>query len=142
MPFYEYKCLACGKPVRLFMTFAEFDQTEPACPHCHSVELRRRINRVALAKSEDARMDALMDDSALDGLDEEDPKALGRFMRKMSSEMGEDMGEEFGEVFDLLAVRFSQAFQGAEDILELRTGHRTSDCAAHQEVHRHPEGIG
>ena len=102
MPFYEYKCLACGKPVRLFMTFAEFDQTEPTCPHCHSVELQRRVSRVAVAKSEDARMDALMDDSALNGLDEEDPKALGRFMRKMSSEMGEDMGEEFGEVVDRL----------------------------------------
>jgi putative FmdB family regulatory protein len=102
MPFYEYKCLTCGKPVRLFMTFAEFDQTEPACPYCDSVELQRRISRVAVAKSEDARLDALMDDGALDGLDEEDPKALGRFMRKMSSEMGEDMGEEFNEVVDRL----------------------------------------
>jgi hypothetical protein len=47
-------------------------------------------------------MDAMMDDSALAGLDEEDPKALGRFMRKMSREMGEDMGEEFEEVVDRL----------------------------------------
>lgn len=102
MPFYEYECLACGKPARLFMTFAEFDQTEPVCPQCNSTELRRRISRVSVAKSEDSRMDSLMDDSALAGLDEEDPKALGRFMRKMSSEMGEDMGEEFGEVVDRL----------------------------------------
>ena len=102
MPFYEYKCLTCGKPVRLFMTFAEYDQMQPACPHCNSVQLQRRISRVSVAKSEDARMDTLMDDSALAGLDEEDPRALGRFMRKMSSEMGEDMGEEFEEVVDRL----------------------------------------
>ena len=47
-------------------------------------------------------MDSLMDESALAGLDEEDPRALGQFMRKMSNEMGEDLGEEFGEVVDRL----------------------------------------
>lgn len=47
-------------------------------------------------------MDSLMDDSSLNGLDEEDPRALGRFMRKMSDEMGEDMGDEFSEVVDRL----------------------------------------
>jgi hypothetical protein len=43
-----------------------------------------------------------MDESTLAGLDEEDPRALGRFMREMSQEMGEDLGEEFGEVVDRL----------------------------------------
>ena len=102
MPYYEYKCLACGRPARLFMTFSEYDKEQPACPHCGSVDLQRLISRVAVAKSEDARMDSLMDDSALAGLDEEDPQALGRFMRKMSNEMGEDMGDEFEEVVDRL----------------------------------------
>ena len=102
MPFYEYKCLACGKRVRLFMTFAEYDQMQPACPHCENAEVQRLISRVSLAKSEDARIDTLMDDSALAGLDEEDPRALGHFMRKMSNEMGEDLGDEFGEVVDRL----------------------------------------
>ncbi len=102
MPYYEYKCRACGKRVRIFMTFAEYDEQQPSCPHCQSSDLQRLISRVAMAKSEDARMDSLMDDSALSGLDEEDPKALGRFMRKMSNEMGEDMGDEFGEVVDRL----------------------------------------
>jgi Flp pilus assembly protein TadB len=36
------------------------------------------------------------------GLDENDPKSMGRFMRKLSTEMGEDMGDEFGEVVDRL----------------------------------------
>jgi hypothetical protein len=30
--------------------------------------------------------------------DENDPKSLGRWMRKMSAETGEDLGPEFGEV--------------------------------------------
>ena len=43
-----------------------------------------------------------MDDPALAGLDEEDPRALGKFMRKMSQEMGEEMPGEFNEVVDRL----------------------------------------
>lgn len=102
MPYYDFRCGDCKKPVRLFLTYAEYDDSLPVCPFCQGAHLKRRISRVALAKSEDARMDAMMDDSALAGLDEEDPKALGRFMRKMSREMGEDMGEEFEEVVDRL----------------------------------------
>ncbi len=102
MPYYDYQCQDCRRRVRLFMTYAEYGRSQPSCPHCHSAALKRRIGRVALAKSEDARMDAMMDDSALANLDENDPKALGHFMRKMSQEMGEDLGDEFSEVVDRL----------------------------------------
>jgi hypothetical protein len=97
------------------MSFAEYEATtsatdaasalsasSPTCPHCHNQNLKRRIGRVAVAKSEDTRMDTMMDDSALAGLDEDDPRSIGKFMRKMSREMGEDMGEEFNEVVDRL----------------------------------------
>lgn len=111
MPYYHYKCEACGRPARLFFSYDEYDEAEPTCPHCQSNEMRRHIGRVAVAKSEDARMDNLMDESALSGLDEDDPKSLGRFMRKMSQEMGEDLGDEFGEVVDRL-----EKGQSPEDI--------------------------
>ena len=39
--------------------------------------------------------DSMMPD--LDGLDENDPRSLGRFMRKMAGDAGEDMGPEFNE---------------------------------------------
>jgi hypothetical protein len=42
---------------------------------------------------------------------EEDPKAMGRMMRKMSREMGEDLGPEFDEVVGRL-----EAGQSPEDI--------------------------
>lgn len=44
--------------------------------------------------------DALMNEMA--GLDENDPRALGRFMRKMAAESGEDLGPEFNEVIGRL----------------------------------------
>jgi putative FmdB family regulatory protein len=102
MPFYDFQCEACRRRSRLFYTYAEYDTAVPQCRHCGSSQLKRLISRVALAKSEDARLEAMADDSMLAGLDEEDPRSLGRFMRKMSSEMGEDLGDEFSEVVDRL----------------------------------------
>jgi len=98
MPVYEYRCQNCRRLVRLTFTFSEYGKVEPVCTYCESNDLTRRIGRVTMAKSEDSRMDGMMDDSALAGLDEDDPRSLGKFMRKMSNEMGEDMGDEFNEV--------------------------------------------
>lgn len=48
--------------------------------------------------------------SSMEGV-EEDPRALGKMMRKMGSEMGEDLPPEFDEVVDRL-----EAGQSPEDI--------------------------
>lgn len=97
MPIYEYICRSCKRRVRIFMSYAEYDQATPACPQCGSLDLKRRVGRVAVARSEDSRLENLMDDESLAGM-EDDPRAMGRFMREMSREMGEDLGDEFEEV--------------------------------------------
>ena len=74
------------------------------CPHCTSDQVQRRIGRIRIAKSEESRLDNLTDTTNLEGL-ENDPRALGKMMRKMSNEMGEDVGPEFDEVVDRLEVR-------------------------------------
>ena len=102
MPYYDYLCRTCGKAVRLFISYADYDDAKPQCPHCRSDNLKRRVSRVAVAKSEDSRLDGMLDDPSLAGLEDEDPKALGRFMRKMSQDMGEDLGDEFNEVVERL----------------------------------------
>lgn len=98
MPTYEYTCGACGRRARLFISYAEYDHATPICPHCASKDLRRRVSRVAFGRSGESRLDSLMDDGSLGGLEDDDPRALGRYMRQMSQEMGEDMGAEFDEV--------------------------------------------
>jgi len=98
MPTYDFRCKDCGKRLRLFFSYADYGKVPPICPHCGGQNVKRRIGRIAVAKSEDTRMDSLMDDGALAGLDEDDPRSIGKFMRKMSREMGEDMGDEFNEV--------------------------------------------
>jgi putative FmdB family regulatory protein len=105
MPSYEYNCLDCKRKFEVFLTYSEYGTKEIACKHCRSINIQRRIGRIRIAKSEDSRFEDLAGDfddpAALAGL-EEDPKALGRMMRKMSREMGEDLGPEFNEVVDRL----------------------------------------
>ncbi len=56
------------------------------------------MSRVAVLRSEDSRMDDLADPSAFGDLDENDPRSIGRWMRRMSAETGEELGSEFEEV--------------------------------------------
>jgi len=45
-------------------------------------------------------MESLADPSKLSGLDENDPKSVARWMKKMGKEMGEDAGEDFDQSID------------------------------------------
>lgn len=98
MPVYEYRCRNCKRRVAIRMAYTEYDSAHPTCRHCGSDNLQRLISRVRIAKSEDSRLDDLADPSNYGDLDENDPKSIGRFMRRMSSEMGENLGPEFDEV--------------------------------------------
>jgi len=101
MPVYQYRCLDCHRRFEIFLTYADYGQKQIRCTHCGSENVIRRIGRIRVAKSEESRMESISDPGALEGL-EDDPKALGRMMRKMSNEMGEDLGPEFTEVVDRL----------------------------------------
>jgi putative FmdB family regulatory protein len=102
MPIYEYRCHDCRRRVSLFYRSYAAIEDEPTCPRCGGTSLSRLISRVAVVRSEDSRLDDLADPSMLGDLDENDPKSLGRWMRKMSAEAGEDMPQEFDEVIDRL----------------------------------------
>jgi putative FmdB family regulatory protein len=104
MPIYEYYCRDCRKRVSLFFrTITAAAETKPVCPHCGGDHLHRLVSRVAVLRSEEARLEALADPAMFAGLDEEDPRALGRMMRQLSNEMGEEMDDpEFSEVIDRL----------------------------------------
>ena len=43
-------------------------------------------------------MESLSDPSSFGDVDENDPRSIGKFMRRMGNEMGEDMGPEFNEM--------------------------------------------
>lgn len=112
MPIYEYRCNDCRRRVSIFWRhFADIETQSPQCPHCHSKNLVRLVSRVAVLRSEESRLDDLADPSSLADVDENDPRSMARWMRKMSKEMGEDLGPEFEEVVDRL-----EAGQSPEEI--------------------------
>ncbi|HNS01736.1 MAG TPA: zinc ribbon domain-containing protein [Anaerolineae bacterium] len=103
MPIYEYRCAGCRRRVAIWWkTFAEAAEGAPVCPRCGAQELSRLISRVAVVRSEESRLDAMADPSAFGDLDENDPRAIGRMMRRMSAEMGEELDGEMSEVVDRL----------------------------------------
>lgn len=110
MPNYDYRCLDCKRRFEVYLTYQEYGTTAVACRHCGSKNVQRRIGRIRILRTEDSRLDDLADPSMLDGL-EDDPKTLGRMMRKMSRELGEEMPPEFDEVVGRL-----EAGQSPEDI--------------------------
>jgi putative FmdB family regulatory protein len=111
MPNYDFICNNCNQRFDVFLTYNEYGKKAVTCTHCGSKDVRRRMTRVRVAKSEDSRMDSMADDfSGFEGL-ENDPKAMGQMMRKMGKQMGEEMPPEFDEVVDRL-----ESGQSPEDI--------------------------
>jgi putative FmdB family regulatory protein len=110
MPTYDYICEDCNQRFDVFLSYSEYGKVRVKCAHCGSEHVRRRMTKVRIAKSEESRMENMVDESALQGL-EDDPKALGQMMKKMGKEMGEDLPPEFDDVVDRL-----EAGQSPEDI--------------------------
>ena len=97
MPIYEYRCRDCRRK-STFVTLSVAAAYEPVCQQCGSRALDRLVSRVAIGRSEESRMDSLADPSSLAGLDENDPKSMARWMKKMGREMGEEVLHNYTEV--------------------------------------------
>ena len=92
MPIYEYRCQDCRKRSSVFVRTIS-GSISPACQHCGSRSLSRLFSRVAVLRpdGEDA---AGFDESSLSGVDENEPRSVARWVRKMSREMGEPLDAE------------------------------------------------
>ncbi len=100
MPIYEYRCLDCGKRTN-FLFLKRDEKREIKCRWCGSTRMIRVMSRFATVQSEEDRLEKLADPSAWSGLDENDPKSVAKFMKKMGSELGEDVDkEELDQIID------------------------------------------
>ncbi len=97
MPNYEYRCEDCHRRFEVFFSYADYGKEAVLCPRCGSANVHRKIGRIRVAHSDESRLENMANPANLAGLDE-NPEALGRMMRQMSSQLGEDMGPEFDEV--------------------------------------------
>ena len=63
MPTYDFICNACSRRFDVFQTYAEYGKTPVHCTHCNSGDVRRRMTKVRIAKSENSRMESMTDTS-------------------------------------------------------------------------------
>ena len=69
------------------------------CEHCGSAKLVRLISRVAVGRSSSGSPDDF-DESMLADVDENDPRSMAKFARRMRDEMGEDLGPDFDQAIE------------------------------------------
>src|SRR3954470_21025122 len=101
MPIYEYRCADCGRrSSHYYQTFSAAASATPACPHCQSARLERLVSRVAMHRSEESRLDDMSDMSSFGDVDENDPKSVARWTRKMGQSFGEDLGDDWTDMVD------------------------------------------
>lgn len=98
MPVYSFVCEKCGARFARHLSYQDYDATRINCPKCGAGEVRRRIGRPRMLRGASSGLANLDDPGEL----AEDPRAMARMMREMSSDMGEELGPEFDEVVDRL----------------------------------------
>lgn len=114
MPIYEYRCADCGRVTSVLVR--GFSATvEPTCSRCKGTNLKKLVSRFAALKSEESRLEQLSDMSQFADVDEDDPKSVARWARKLGSEMGEDLGDDFKEAIDQMESGEMPPDVGGED---------------------------
>lgn len=118
MPIYEYYCPNNHTIYQFYAKTLAQGQRTPKCPHNPSFEMRKLLSSFAVTsggKSDDAgppegedkseaeqdsRMEAAMSamEKEFSNVDENDPRAIGRMMRRMSEITGEKIDGEMEDV--------------------------------------------
>lgn len=101
MPIYEFHCNACGRTVSVFQRRIT-TAVAARCDRCGGDDLTRLVSKFAFHRSATGSFDGddFDEDALLDGVDENDPRSVARWARKMGDQMGEDMGPEFDQMLD------------------------------------------
>lgn len=113
MPIYEYRCQDCGRKSSILLLRIDPEFTPP-CRHCQSRRMSRLISKVAVFRSEESRLERLADPSRLGDLNEEDPKSVARWMKRMGKEFGEDMDMNMDEMEQAMEEEMSPKSEGEE----------------------------
>ncbi len=118
MPVYEFYCGDCHT-IFNFLARRTAPAAVPSCPRCGRPRLDRQVSRFAISKNrpesdpaglpeglDEERMEQVMMSLAgeMDGLDESDPRAMARFMRRFSDLTGMNLGAEAEEAMRRLAA--------------------------------------
>ena len=112
MPIYEYRCDACGE-VSSFFTRSIASPLEPACSHCGSGDMTRRMSRFATAKTVQSVHEAHPLPSGPAPADYySDPRNIGRHVEEQFSRHGVEMPQTVRDSID--AARQGELPQGVD----------------------------
>ena len=114
MPVYEFYCSDCHAIFNFLSRRGSVDKI-PSCPRCHRQGMEKQVSAFAISRNLDEPVEDMpdIDESkieqammALAGdmekMDEDDPKAMAHFMRKLSTMTGLDLGEGAEEALSRL----------------------------------------
>ena len=113
MPIYEYRCHNCRKRTSVFVRSIS-GTLKARCEHCGSARLSRLISRVAVVRSGAEPFDDF-DERMLADVDENDPRSMARWARRMRDQMGEDLGPDFDDAIEQMeAGQFPEEDEGED----------------------------
>lgn len=126
MPVYEFYCVDCHM-IFSFLSRRINTEKRPACPRCGRPELEKQVSPFAVSRGrkdepmegmpdmDEERMERALEGLAgeMDGVDENDPRQMARFMRRFSEATGMDLGSQVEE-----AIRRLEAGEDPEKIEE------------------------
>jgi putative FmdB family regulatory protein len=101
MPIYEYRCPQCRGRFSVLVRRLGTD-VAPKCPRCGNAEVQRLISRFAAPRPEEELLESLADPARMADVDENDPRSIARWARRMQRSIGEDLGPEFDEMIEQL----------------------------------------
>jgi putative FmdB family regulatory protein len=125
MPVYEFYCSDCHAILN-FLSRLVNTSKRPTCPRCGRQELERQVSRFAISKNrpetdadglpagmDEEKMEQAMMALAgeMEGVNENDPRAMATFMRKFTEMTGMRLGDEARE-----AMRRMEAGEDPEQI--------------------------
>lgn len=110
MPVYEFYCTDCHTIFNFFARKVITDRS-PSCPRCNRPDLDRQVSRFAISRNrpeptggdmpdiDEEKLERVMMGLAgeMEGLDENDPRQMARFMRKFADATGMNLDGDMGE---------------------------------------------
>ncbi|MBD3243585.1 MAG: zinc ribbon domain-containing protein [Chitinivibrionales bacterium] len=112
MPIYEFYCPDCHT-IYSFLSRTVNTEKTPGCPRCHKESLQRKVSRFAAITGgkkesddelgdlpiDETRMESAMESlaSEAESLDENDPRAAAKLMRKLADMTGLRYGDKMEE---------------------------------------------
>ncbi len=133
MPVYEFYCADCHAIFNFFSRRVNTHKS-PSCPRCSEPGLKKLVSNFAISRNLQEQSDGMpeLDESKMEqamlalagemeNMNEDDPKAMAKFMRRFSSMTGMDLGDgaeealsrlEAGEDPDQIEAEMGDLFDG------------------------------